>query len=183
MKDTIHCDCDLMLFDSDLTLYINSFTRKGQLIFNNGDTELSFYVTVFNDSISEPDETFTVALSNATGGSVIGPNGNLEVNILSNGNPYGRIEFALASGYLVVKERSRDWVLHLQVLREQGNYGEVIVGWNSTGNTSANGRHGDNDVYPASGVIVFMEGEARKTINLTIVADDVPEVNEVFRVR
>ena len=124
-----------------------------------------------------------VALSNATGGSVIGPNGNLEVNILSNGNPYGRIQFAVASGYVIVKERSRDWVLHLDVLREQGSYGEVIVMWNSTGNISDSGRHGDIDIYPASGEIVFMAGETRKTINLTIVADDVPEVNEVFKVR
>jgi G-protein coupled receptor 98 len=114
---------------------------------------------------------------------VIGPDDNLEVNILSNGNPYGRIEFAVASAYIVVEERSRDWALHLEVLREQGNYGEVIVAWNSTGNVSESGSHGDDDVYPASGEIVFMEGETRKTINLTIFADDVPEVNEVFQVR
>ena len=151
------------------------------MIFDNGDIELSFYVTIFNDSISEPDETFIVALSNATGGSVIGPNGNLRVKILSNGNPYGRIQFAKASGHVVVEERSRDWMLYLDVLREQGNYGEVVVTWNSTGNISD--RHGDNDVYPASGEVVFMAGETRKTINLTIVADDVPEVNEVFQVR
>lgn len=161
----------------------NSYYRKGHLTFNNGDTELSFYVTIFNDTISEPDEKFTVVLSNATGGSVIGPDGNLEVNILSSGNPYGRIEFAMASAYVVVEERTRDWVLHLEVLREQGNYGEVIVAWNSSGNASANGRHGDRDVYPSSGEIVFLEGETRKTINLTIIADNIPEVNKVFQVR
>lgn len=159
------------------------FYRKGQLIFNQDDTELSFYVTIFNDSISEPDETFTVALSNATGGSVIGQNGNLEVNILSNGNPYGRIEFAMASGYIVVEERSLDWLLSIEVLREQGNYGEVIVAWNSSGNTSQTGSHAGDDVFPFSGEVVFMAGETRKTINLTIAADDIPEVNEVFHVR
>ena len=159
------------------------FDRKGQLIFNNGDTELSIYVTIINDSISEPDETFMVALSNATSGSVIGPNGNLEVNILSNGNPYGRIEFGMGSWYKVVEERSRDWVLYLEVLREQGNYGEVIVAWNSTGNTSYSGFHDDSDVYPFYGEVVFMEGDTKKTINLTIVADDVPEINEVLEVR
>ena len=163
------------------TLMHSWFYREGELIFDNGDTELSFFVTIFNDSISEPDETFMVALSNATGGSVIGQNGNLEVNILSNGNPYGRIQFALGTAYVVVEERPRDWVLRLDVLREQGNYGEVIVMWNSTGNIS--GRPGDNDVYPTSGEIVFMAGESKKTINLTILADDLPEVNEVFQVR
>lgn len=166
-----------------LSFHNSSFYRKGQLIFNNEDTELSFYVTIFNDSISEPDETFLVTLSNATGGAVIGPNGNLEVNILSNGNPYGRIEFAMKFRNIVVDEKLRDWVLYLEVLREQGSYGKVIVAWNKTDNVSGSGRHGDNDVYPASGEIVFLEGETKKTINLTIVADDIPEVNEVFEVR
>ena len=126
---------------------------------------------------------FAVVLSNATGGSVIGPDGSLEVNILSSGNPYGRIEFAMASTYELVEERMRDWVLRLEVLRKQGNYGEVIVAWNSSGNASASGRNGDYDVYPFSGEIVFMQGETRKTINLTIIADNIPEVNEVFQVR
>ena len=55
------------------------------------------------------------------------------------------------------------------------------MAWNSTGN--ATGSHGDSDVFPTSGEVVFLEGETRKTINLTIVADDIPEVNEVLFVR
>ena len=89
----------------------------------------------------------------------------------------------MASTYELVEERMRDWVLRLEVLRKQGNYGEVIVAWNSSGNASANGRNGDYDVYPFSGEIVFMQGETRKTINLTIIADNIPEANEVFQVR
>ena len=58
----------------------------------------------------------------------MGPDGNLEVNILSSGNPYGRIEFAMASIYELVEERMRDWVLRLEVLRKQGNYGEGYCG-------------------------------------------------------
>ena len=172
----------LQPFQLQNSSYTYSHVSQGRLTFNNEDTKLSFYVTIFNDTVSEPDETFAVVLSNATGGSTIGPNGNLEVNILSNGNPYGRIEFAVASAYVLVEERARDWVLRLEVLRKQGNYGQVIVAWNCSGNTSVHGGHGD-DVYPTSGEIVFMEGETRKTINLTIIADSIPEVNEVFQVK
>ena len=156
-------------------------SRRGQLIFENDDTELSFFVTIFNDSISEPDEMFEAYLSNATGGSVIGPDNDLEVNILSNGNPYGRIGFAQASMSVVAKEMARDSMVYLEVERQQGTYGEVSVAWNSTGN--ATGRHGDSDVFPTFGEIVFAEGETRKTLNLTIFADDIPEVNEVAIVR
>lgn len=155
--------------------------RNGELIFENGDTELSIFVTILKDSIAEPDESFLVSLSNATGGSIVGPDKDLVVNILSNGNPYGRVGFAFNSLSVTVDERVRKSTVYLEVLREQGMYGEVVVLWNSTGN--ATGSHGDSDVLPTSGKVVFLDGETRKTINLTILPDDIPEVNEVSLVR
>ena len=149
------------------------------MIFENDDTELSFFVTLFNDTISEPDETFLVSLNNPTGGAIVGPAKDLQVKILSNGNPYGRVEFDPGSVSVVAMEKARDYVIHLEVLRQQGIYGEVVVAWNTTGNGTS--RHGG--IIPTSGEIVFAEGESRSTINLTIHADDIPEVNEVVVVR
>lgn len=114
---------------------------------------------------------------------MIGPNANLEVNILANGNPYGRVEFSSTSGYIVVKEPARDRVVHLRVLRKYGTYGTIVVAWNCVSNTSYNNRNVNDNVHPLSGEILFMPGENMKTINLTIIADNIPEVNDVFVVR
>ena len=47
-------------------------SATGTLTFNPGDTSKPISVTINGDTLVEPDETFTVNLSNATGGAAIG---------------------------------------------------------------------------------------------------------------
>ena len=47
-------------------------SASGTLVFSPGETSKPINVRINGDLLVEPDETFTVNLSNATGGSVIG---------------------------------------------------------------------------------------------------------------
>lgn len=49
---------------------------------------------VLEDFVPENTETFFVTLVNPTGGATIGPKNKISVNILSNDNAHGIIEFA-----------------------------------------------------------------------------------------
>lgn len=49
---------------------------------------------VLEDFLPENTETFFVTLVNPTGGATIGPKNKISVNILSNDNAHGIIEFA-----------------------------------------------------------------------------------------
>uniref|UniRef100_A0A3Q3J0J5 Adhesion G-protein coupled receptor V1 n=1 Tax=Monopterus albus TaxID=43700 RepID=A0A3Q3J0J5_MONAL len=65
-------------------------------------------------------------------------------------------------------------------LRRDGTDGQAIVFW-SLQPVGAN--HQDvtaNDVKPLSGSVVFLSGQSDASINLTVMADDIPEVNETL---
>lgn len=55
---------------------------------------------------------------------------------------------------------------------------EVRVDWSVVGGTATEG----SDYLPAGGSLIFEPGEVSKTIELTIVGDDVPEVDETLEV-
>lgn len=65
-------------------------------------------------------------------------------------------------------------------LRRDGTDGQAVVFW-SLQPTGAN--HEDitaEDLEPLSGSVVFLSGQSDASINFTIMADDIPEVNETL---
>lgn len=60
-------------------------------------------------------------------------------------------------------------------MRMAGKFGTVVVQWQAT----VNGRIAVGDIRPTSGEVTFAPGETNKTLRLEILADDVPEINEV----
>ncbi len=64
---------DYATADGTATVAGNDYSSaSGQLSFAPGDTQKTFTVTIKGDTLVEPDETFTVNLTNATGGAGIG---------------------------------------------------------------------------------------------------------------
>lgn len=70
------------------------FCRTITLTFEPGQRLRSTSVEVLEDFLPENTETFFVTLVNPTGGATIGPKNKISVNILSNDNAHGIIEFA-----------------------------------------------------------------------------------------
>lgn len=63
----------------------------------------------------------------------------------------------------------------LPIVRIAGTIGTVAVQWRAT----VNGRPAVGDIRPASGEVSFAPGETMKTLRVEILADDVPEIQEV----
>ena len=61
--------------------------------FEPGQRTLHTTVQIIQDNQPEEKETFYVTLTNPTGGAEIGPHNMITVDILSNDNANGEIEF------------------------------------------------------------------------------------------
>ncbi|NXL95351.1 GPR98 protein, partial [Alectura lathami] len=144
--------------------------NSGELIFDPGDMEAVIAVNILDDTIPEEEECFRVWLKNPKGGAEIGAHGFVDIVIPSNDNAYGVIAFAQSSLFKQVEEMEQDSLITLNVERLIGTYGRVTVEWIANGSIS--------DVFPASGMITFSEGQALSTITLTILADSAAEISE-----
>ncbi|NXA31973.1 GPR98 protein, partial [Eudromia elegans] len=143
---------------------------SGELIFEPEDMEVIVAVNILDDVIPEEEESFRVSLKNPKGGAEIGAHSVVKIIIPSNDNAYGVIAFAQNSLFKQVEEMEQDNLITLNVERLKGTYGRVTVEWIASGNIS--------DVFPASGMITFSEGQALSTITLTVLADSVAELSE-----
>lgn len=63
----------------------------------------------------------------------------------------------------------------LPIVRNAGTIGDVDVQWRAT----VNGRPATGDLRPLSGEVRFAPGETLKTLKVEVLADDVPEIEEV----
>ncbi|NXG74231.1 GPR98 protein, partial [Baryphthengus martii] len=147
---------------------------SGELIFEPGDMEAVIAVNILDDIIPEEEECFKVLLKNPKGGAEIGVHGFVDIIIPSNDNAYGVIAFAQSSLFKQVEEMEQDSLITLNIERLIGTYGRVTVEWIANGSIS--------DVFPASGMITFSEGQALSTITLTILADGVAELSETVEI-
>ncbi|NXF10740.1 GPR98 protein, partial [Smithornis capensis] len=147
---------------------------SGELIFEPGHVEAVISVNILDDIIPEKEECFKVWLKNPRGGAEIGVHSFVNIIIPSNDNAYGVIAFAQSSLFKQVEEMEQDSLITLNVERLIGTYGRVTVEWIANGSIS--------DVFPASGMITFSEGQALSTITLTILADSVAELSETVEI-
>ncbi|KAM4753534.1 adhesion G-protein coupled receptor V1 isoform 2-T3 [Cyanocitta cristata] len=147
---------------------------SGELIFEPGDMEAVIAVNILDDIIPEEEECFKVWLKNPKGGAEIGVHSFVNIIIPSNDNAYGVIAFAQSSLFKQVEEMEQDSLITLNIERLIGTYGRVTVEWIANGSIS--------DIFPASGMITFSEGQALSTITLTILADSVAELSEAVEI-
>ncbi|XP_041868913.1 adhesion G-protein coupled receptor V1 isoform X10 [Corvus kubaryi] len=147
---------------------------SGELMFEPGDMEAVIAVNILDDIIPEEEECFKVWLKNPKGGAEIGVHSFVTIIIPSNDNAYGVIAFAQSSLFKQVEEVEQDSLITLNIERLIGTYGRVTVEWIANGSIS--------DIFPASGMITFSEGQALSTITLTILADSVAELSEAVEI-
>ncbi|OWK61600.1 G-protein coupled receptor 98, partial [Lonchura striata] len=147
---------------------------SGELIFEPGDMEAVIAVNILDDIIPEEEECFKVRLKNPKGGAEIGAHSFVNIIIPPNDNAYGVIAFAQNSLFKQIEEMEQDSLITLNIERLIGTYGRVTVEWITNGSIS--------DVFPASGMVTFSEGQALSTITLTILADSVAELSETVEV-
>jgi uncharacterized delta-60 repeat protein len=145
---------------------------NGVLTFEQNEILQTFTVKIIPDGVVEGNETFTVLLTNATGGANIGFQNSAKVTIVDD-DFYGSL--SLTAPTYFVNERATNLVVTVQ--RTGGVADTVSVDYIvGTNGTAVNGE----DYIATNGTLVFGPGETVKTFLVPIINDSLLEFNETF---
>jgi len=165
---------DYATTDSSATAGSDYTTTNGTLNFADGVISQVISIPIIDDTSYEGNEAFTVTLSNATGGAVLGATTIATVTIIENdpAPPPGVLQFS-AANYTVMESGGS---LAVTVTRSNGSFGTVTVGY-STQDGSATA---SNDYAPVSGTLTFLDGVTSQTFSVPILEDTLYEGDETF---
>jgi hypothetical protein len=154
---------------------IDFVSVAGPLTFAPGVTTRTVTVTVNGDLLNEPDETFSVDLTGASGGSISDSQG---LGTILNDDPLPVISVGDVSVVEGTPVR-RTAVLEVRLSAPSGQ--TVVVNFATADGTAVDGV-GEllPDYVATAGTIVFVPGETLQTINVSLENDTRSEPDEVF---
>ncbi|MCA1841692.1 MAG: hypothetical protein LC792_00615, partial [Actinobacteria bacterium] len=146
--------------------------RTGTVTFTPGKTSETIAVDVAADTTDEADEAFTVALSNASGGTPIDPARTVaRAAILDDDGP----DITLAD-IKVTEGNEGDGPAEFAVTLGASSPQPVTVDFATANGTAAGG----SDYTPVSGTLTFFPGETSQTVAVPVIGDTVNEGDEDF---
>ncbi|MGB7326276.1 MAG: Calx-beta domain-containing protein [Rubripirellula sp.] len=151
--------------------------NTGTLSFADGETSKTITVAITNDTAVESDETFTVTLSNATGGATLGTTTVSTATIVDN-DTVTPVPGVLSISPATVSVGEAAGNATFTVTRTGGSDGAVTVGYTTANGTATAG----SDYTANNGTVSFADGETSKTISVAILNDTAVESNETFTV-
>jgi len=167
--------------DDTATAFRDYTSATGILTFPPGIGTKTFTVPIVDGSIFEVDEFVTITLSNPTGALL----GNQKVARLRiRDNDPGTLKFSAAT--YSVPEKAPNGKLVVSVLRTGSLNATTTVLLETVDVTATGGATpvpGVNDYVSVSQTLVFLPGETKKDVAITIVDDKLAEGNETFKVR
>ena len=146
--------------------------ESGSLIYQDGETSKTIVIPILEDSDFEGDETFTVTLSNPTGGATIGT-GQTTVTIIDNDVLTPGV-LALSVASVSVSEEAG--LVALTVQRTGGADGEVTVDYTTLQGSAIAG----TDYTTTTGTLTFADGDTSETVNVPILNDSEIDPGESF---
>ncbi len=148
--------------------------QTGTLAFADGETSKTITVTLADDDVFEGTEVFSVTLSNALGGAVLGGATQSKISITDNefDNQPGTFFFSRVS-YSSAEDAGD---MEVMVIRSFGAAGQVTVDVNSTDGMALS----NSDYQTVNTTLVFEEGIRNLTFNVVIVDDAIEESTESF---
>ncbi|XP_035219524.1 adhesion G-protein coupled receptor V1-like [Stegodyphus dumicola] len=167
--------------DGSASAQTDYLPASGLLIFQDGEILKTVTVIIVNDNILEPNESFQVKLRNSknavgvTDPSLLGPAVSSVIEIVDDDFKAGCIEMGKPS--VTVPESTGQIIL--PVVRRGGSDGKLTVEYTTVDGTA----RVHTDYLPASGLLVFQDGEILRTITVIIVNDNILEPNESFHVK
>ena len=153
-------------------------TTSSPVVFVDGQTRAEVVIEIVNDDIPESEEEFQLMLTNVTGDAVLVRPNTTTVLIAANDDHQGVFSFAASSLTLIAEEGME---YNLVVMREGGLFERISVVWEVTAVTESN-PSSNTDFMATSGQITFEEETASGNLTLSVLADGVPELEEMFRV-
>lgn len=146
---------------------------SGSLTYTPGQTSKTVAVQVRGDTLDEPSETFTLSISgasNATIGTAVGT-----ATITDNDNPPS-IRISDVTVTETDPGATVDAVLNV-TLSAPSSF-PISVNYATTGGTATS----NVDYTAASGTVAFAAGETSKSVTITVLGDNINEVNETINV-
>ncbi|GFT26639.1 adhesion G-protein coupled receptor V1 [Trichonephila clavipes] len=154
---------------------------QGELIFGEGEKRKTILVPIVDDDQREPTEQFEVYLLNPTPGPGVinfkglGPTKRTAVSIRDDDMKPGTFEIEQPS-YVVPEDAG---TLRVGVVRVGGSDGEIHMKYKTVSHTAL----ADQDFIPATGELIFEDGDERKDIVINILDDKMRESSETFEVQ
>ncbi|WP_019500310.1 beta strand repeat-containing protein [Pseudanabaena sp. PCC 6802] len=155
------------------------FFPTGSLAFFAGQTSQTLTVQVRGDIANEPDETFTVTLTNASGGAVIGVAAATDTILNDDTVPTFAIVPKLANQ---TEGNSGNKAFTFTVTRTGDTTGTNNVSWVVTGSGGNPANATDFSGTLPSGTLSFTASQTSKDITINIAGDTVVEPDENFTV-
>ncbi|XP_043565048.1 adhesion G-protein coupled receptor V1 isoform X2 [Chiloscyllium plagiosum] len=168
---------------------------NGTLSLSDGFLNASFLVHLLDDMIPEEKEEYRIILSNirtqgvpSTGAAIIDNQGYKAILIVeASDEPHGIVKFALSSQTVSIEEGNK--TIQLFISREFGSLGTINVTFETVEGSlqplnliEKSLAEPGLDFLPVSDFVIMEEGEASTVINITILEDDIPELQEFFLV-
>ncbi|XP_040011455.1 adhesion G-protein coupled receptor V1 [Xiphias gladius] len=151
---------------------------SSDVVLLEGESSKSVPIYVINDVVPELEETFLIELINqTTGGALLGELTRAIITILPSDDPFGAFVFQ-ALPITIEEPGSNAIEVKVPIVRNAGTIGTVVVQWQAT----VNGKLAVGDIRPTLGEVKFAPGETMKTLQVEILADDVPEITEIIKV-
>ena len=139
-------------------------------------------VIVLPSTADEVEEMFTISLNSASNNVLLdSARSRATITVNQRGMPFGEISFlgeALVG--LRTNELSTNSTISLSVARTGDLLGTVQVSFTVTRVGSQDPV--ELDLYPSSGTFLIPTGVGRVTLELTVLADDVSEMDETFAI-
>jgi Calx-beta domain-containing protein/carboxypeptidase family protein/beta-propeller repeat-containing protein len=155
-------------------------STSGTLNFASGEASKTFQIPILDDATTEPDETFTVTLSNATTVDALGVPSVLTVNI----QDHNTIPFLTLTGAAVVEGNAGTTTDAAFTLTLSAATGRTVSVNYATSNSGAFGGATcgtqGTDYESKSGTAVFQPGNTSFAIPVKICGDTSAEANETF---
>ncbi|CAH6787485.1 Adgrv1 [Phodopus roborovskii] len=152
---------------------------SSDVVLLEGEVSKAVPIYIINDIYPELEESFLVQLLNeTTGGAQLGMLTEAVIAIEASDDPYGL--FGFQNTKFIVEEPEFNSVrVSLPIIRNSGTLGNVTIQWVAT----INGQLATGDLRVVSGNVTFAPGETIQTLLLEVLADDVPEIEEVIQVQ
>src|SRR5262249_21919179 len=148
---------------------------SGTLTFAAGATSQSIVVPVIGDTVSEPNETFVVNLSNATNATISRTQG---VGTIIDDDTSVPVPTLSINDVSVPEGDSGTSNATFTVSLSAASTQTVTVNYATAAGTATSG----SDFTAVSGTLTFAAGTTTRSIQVPIVGDTRPEANETFTV-
>jgi hypothetical protein len=146
---------------------------SGTLTFTPGQTANAVDVTVNGDDTTEPDETLTFDLSNASNGNILDASG---AGTITNDDPIPDMSIDDQS---ITEGNAGTSTLTFNVTLSHASSDTVSVDYATNGGTAT---AADGDYVAATGTVTFNPGQTAKTVDVTVNGDLTHESDETFTV-